>query len=232
MKSSQSIKSIFKKEIRSYLNSPTAYIIVVVFLLLWEFFFFKSVFLIGQASLTSLFSLIPWLFLILIPAITMGSIAEEKSNETLEFLLTHPLRDIDLLLGKFFASVVFVAGILLFAVPIALSISAFGDLDWGIVLAQYLASILFASTFVALGICVSTVLKNQISALMVTVVVGLLLIIAGTDIITGTLPTFLTGFVANLSVMTHYTSMARGVIDIRDIWYFVTIPVRELFVII
>ena len=224
MNSWNSIKSIFKKEISGYFNNPTSYIVVITFLLLWEFFFFKSVFVIGQASLANLFGLIPWLFLILVPALTMGAISEEKSNETLEFLLTHPLKDRDLILGKYFASLTFIAGILLFSLPIGFSLSAFGDMDWGVVFSQYLASFLFAGTLVALGILVSTLLKSQISSLMITVVSGFLLIIAGTELVTEALPASVGGFIANLSVMTHYFSMSRGVIDMRDIWYFISLP--------
>lgn len=228
MKSWKSVVAIFKKEFRAHLNSPASYIVVVAFLLLWEFFFFKNVFIIGEASLGSLFGLLPWFFLILVPAITMGSIAQEKSEETFEFLLTHPLRDSDMLFGKFLGALAFIGSILFFVIPVALSLSAFGDIDWGIVWAQYLAAILFASVFTAMGIFVSSLLKSQIASLMVTVVAGFFLIISATGVVTSGIPHWIASIFEQYSALTHFNSMARGVIDLRDVWYFISFTVMFL----
>lgn len=216
------IFSIIKKELKSYFDSPTAYIILVVFLILWEFLFFRNAFLFGEASLRVLFGFLPWLFLLLVPAITMGSISQEKSEGTLELLLTHPLDDKKLLLGKYLASVIFATIALLFVIPIAMSFNAFGNLDWGAVVGQYLASVLFVSVLAAMGIFISTIFNNQISSLLVTVAAGFVLVIVGFEIVTATLPLFLAPILERLSILSHFDSMARGVVDLRDLWYFLS----------
>lgn len=219
----RNIYAITKKEIKSYFDGPTAYIVIVVFLLLWEFLFFRNAFLVGEASLDILFNFLPWLFLLLIPAITMGSVSQEKSEGTLELLLTHPLRDRELLAGKFLAAVLFSALVLLFIFPIAVSFSAFGNLDWGAVFGQYIASVFMASVLIALGVFISSLFASQISALLVAVAASFFLIIAGFEIVTASIPLFLSSFFERLSVLSHFESMSRGVIDLRDLWYFLSV---------
>lgn len=216
------VLTITKKELKNYFNNPAAYIMLVVFLLLWEFLFFRNVFLVGEASLRIFFDILPWLFLILIPALTMGSIAQELSEGTLEFLLTHPVKDLDLIVGKFCGVVGFVTVSLFVVIPIALSLSLFGNIDWGVVVGQAIGSILLAGVFIALGIFVSSLLDSQISALLVTVVACFFLVVAGFDLVTASLPLILVPFIERLSVMSHYLSLSRGVIDVRDVWYFVS----------
>lgn len=218
----KNIIAIVKKELRTYFNSPTAYIVLIVFLTLWEFFFFKSVFLVGEASLHLLFFLLPWLFLILIPALTMGSISQEKGEGTLELLLTHPVSEKELVMGKFLAGFIFVAIILLFIFPAALSLDKFGDIDWGVVFGQYLSGVFLAGMFVALGICISTLFSNQISSLLVAAAGSFLLLITGLELVTASLPLVLAPFIERISALAHYSSMARGVIDFADTWYFIT----------
>lgn len=218
----KNIFAIAKKELRTYFNSPTAYVVLAVFLLLWEFLFFRNAFLIGEASLRGLFYYLPWLFLLFIPAITMGSISQEKNEGTLELLLTHPLRDSELIIGKFVGALAFAAIALLFIFPVAFSFSKFGRLDWGVVFGQYLGSVFFAATLIPLGIFISTLFTSQISALLVTTAVSFLYIIAGFNFVTDSLPGFLVTVFEQLSVLSHFESMARGVIDLRDLWYFLS----------
>lgn len=218
----KNIFTITKKELRSFFDSPTAYIVLIVFLLLWEFFFFRSVFLVGQTSLFFLFFLLPWLFLILIPALTMGSIAQEKNEGTFELLLTHPVSEKEVILGKFLASFISVAVTLLFIFPIALSLNNFGNLDWGAVFGQYLGGIFLAAMFIALGIFISALFVSQISSLLVTAAGGSLFLIAGFELVTANLPLWLAPYLEQISALSHYGSMARGVLDVRDIWYFVS----------
>ncbi|MEA2007003.1 MAG: Gldg family protein [Patescibacteria group bacterium] len=221
----KNILIIIKKELRSHFNSPTAYIAIVAFLLLWEFLFFRGVFLVGQASLRSLFDFLPWIFLIFVPALTMGSIAQEKSQGTMEFLLTRPLKEIELIVGKFIGSFLFIAIALLFLFPVAWSLNKFGPVDWGVVFGQYLASLFLATTFVSLGIVISSIFKSQISALLTTSIAGFFLVIIGSDIATARLPLEAVPFMEYSSVLTHFGSMVRGVIDIRDVWYFISISI-------
>lgn len=226
-----SIKNLFiitKKEFRSYFNNPTAYIVMVVFLLLWEFLFFRSAIIVGEASLRILFDYLPWLFILLISAITMGSISQENGEGTLEFLLTHPLRDMELLTGKFTGSLIFVSITLLFIFPVAAGFSMFGNLDWGMVIGQYLGSLFFAAALISLGIFVSSLFASQISSLLVTATLSFLFVIAGSPLITMGFPSFLVPLLDRLSILSHFESMARGVIDLRDIWYFLSAVIMFL----
>jgi ABC-2 type transport system permease protein len=216
----RNIYAIFKKEISGYLYNPTTYIIAGVFIAVWEFLFFQNVFLVGQASVQNLFALLPWFFLLFIPAITMGSIAEETSTETLEILLTHPIRDRELIFGKYLSALAFSAILLLASLPIAFSLRSFGDLDLGVYVGQYIAGLLLASALVSLGVGVSTYFKNQVPALMVSVMGTFLLIIMGYELVTMSLPAWIGSILSNLSVLPHFNSIARGVLDVRDIWYF------------
>ena len=123
MISFKNIWTIAKKELRAYFDGPTAYVVLAVFLFLWEFLFFRDAFLVGDASLRNLFGVLPWLCIVLVPAITMATISQEKNEGTLEFLLTHPLRDLELILGKFVGATAFLGVALAFALPIAASLA-------------------------------------------------------------------------------------------------------------
>lgn len=226
----KNIITIIKKELGGYFNNPTAYIALVSFLLLWEFLFFKSVFQIGVSSLSNLFMLLPWVFLLIIPALTMGTIAQEKSEGTLELLLSRPLKEHELILGKFFASIIFLAIALLFSLPIAFWLNSIGNLDWGVFWGQYLASILLAATLSSLGVLISTLFKSQVSALLVTAVSSFFLIITGLEIVTSRISEVLIPIFEQFSVLTHFQSMSRGVIDLRDVWYFVSISAAFLII--
>ena len=226
----ENIYTIVKKEIKSYLINPATYIMATVFVVVWEFLFFQNVFLIGEASVQGLFSLLLWFFLLLIPAVTMGSISEEKNKDTLEVLLTNPMSDWELVFGKFFSALLFVAALLLASLPVVISLNMFGDVDMGAYIGQYFASVLLTSVFVSLGIAVSSFFKSQIPALMLSVMGIFLLIISGFDIVTMSLPEWLSPVFSRLSVYTHYNSLARGLIDLRDVWYFVFLTAIFLFI--
>lgn len=220
--SMKNIVTIFRKEFGTYLNNPTAYIVIGAFLLLWEFLFFRQVFLIGEVSVRNLFELLPWLSLLLIPAISMSTIAEEKSEGTVEFLLTRPIHTAHLILGKFLGVLAFFSVVTAFSFPIAWSFGWFGDMDWGRMIAQYLGGILLASVLGSLGIAVSSVVASQVSAFIVSAIASFFLIISGMEIATARLPLSLAPFLEQLSVFNHFNSLARGVIDLRDLWYFIS----------
>lgn len=216
----RNILTIAKKELRSFFDNPASYVVLTVFLLLWEFLFFRSVFLVGETSLRMLYDLFPWLMLILVPALTMGSIAKEKDEGTLELLLTHPLKEVELIIGKFLGITAFITSSLLFALPIAFSLSSFGKFDWGVFLGQFLGSVFFTCALVTLGIFVSSLLYNQIAALLVSAVTGFFFIIVGSDFFAASLPLAIAPLLSRLSISGHLDSIARGVIDLRDLWYF------------
>lgn len=221
----KNIFTIAKKELQSYFNNPTAYVIVLVFLLLWEFLFFRSVFLIGEASLRGLFEILPLILMVIVPALTMGSIAEEKRDGTLEFLLTHPLNQLELIVGKFLGILSFFAIIFVFILPLAWSLSQFGNLDFGEVISQYLASVLMTAVLIGLGIFISSFFSSQISAFLVSTVASFFLVVSGTELVSARLPLWLAPFIEQFSLSNHFNSMSRGVIDARDLWYFISITV-------
>lgn len=218
----KNIFTLVRKELQAYFNNPMAYIVIAAFLLLWEFLFFRQVFLIGEVSVRNLFELLPWLSLLVIPALSMGALAEEKSEGTIEFLLTRPVRPIDVILGKFLGILLFFSVATAFAFPIAWSFGFFGDMDWGRMIAQYIGSVLLAAVLGSLGIAVSSFVASQVTAFIVSAVASFFLIISGMEIATARLPLFLAPFLEQLSAYNHFNSLSRGVIDLRDLWYFVS----------
>lgn len=218
----KNIQTIIKKELKSYFVSPTVYIAVIVFLLLWEFLFFKNVFLAGEVSLRSLFDLLPWFFLILIPAITMSSISSENSQNTLEWILTKRISDLTFVLGKFISSFLLALFCLLLTLAIAISFSYFGSLDWGIYLAQMLGAVLLAALFVSIGIFCSAFFASSIASMLVSCASIFALIIVGLDFVTSSTPFVVAKILEQISALTHFQSIIRGVVDFKDVLYFVS----------
>lgn len=218
----KNISTISRRELKSYLDNPAAYVVALAFLVLWEFLFFLNAFVVGEASLRGLFDWLPWLSLLLIPAVTMGSIAQEKNEGTLEVVLTHPVKELELIIGKFFGSFTLIGILYLFALPISVTFSWYGQVDFGVVLGQLIGSWLFSAAFIALGIFISAAFTSQVAALLVSAVLGFLFLISGSDFITVTLPLILVPVFERLSLLSHFQSMNRGVLDLRDLWYFGT----------
>src|SRR3989344_109520 len=216
------IKAITKKEIKSYINNPAAYIVLIAFSLMWQFLFFKNALIVGESSLRNLFEVLPWLLLIFIPAITMGSISKEKDEGTLELILTHPVSDIELILGKILSAKLFVVYALLFTFPLAFTFSKFGKFDWGVYAGQLIGSILLSVSLISLGIYISSLVKNQIASLIVTMVAVFFLIVSGSEFLTISLPFSILPIMTNISVLTHFQSTIRGVLDLRDLLYFLS----------
>ena len=215
----KNIFTITRKELKSSFDNPTAYVTIAVFLLLWEFLFFRNAFLAGEASLRQLYDFLPWLLIIFIPAVTMGAMSQEKSEGTLELLLTHPVREYELLAGKFLGKLAFTAIALAFVFPIAFAFNQFGNLDWGQVAGQYLGAVFLSAVLISLGIFVSSLFASQISSMLVSAAAIFFLIIAGFEFVTASLPLQLAPILERLSALSHFDSMARGVIDLRDVWY-------------
>jgi len=218
----QKVFTLVKKEIKSWLDNPTSYLALVVFVFLWEFLFFRNAFLIGEASLRSLYDFLPWLLLLFASAVTMSSFSQEKSEGTIETLLTHPVTEIEVVLSKFLSCLVFLTFGLLFALPIAFSFSFFGKIDFGIVFCQILASLLFACSLTSLGLFLSNQIANSTASLLATAALGFLLILAGSEFVTANLPLPLVPVFERLSFLSHFVSLSRGVIDFKDVWYFLS----------
>jgi ABC-2 type transport system permease protein len=216
----RNVMSILKKELQGYLDNPASYVVLVVFLVIWFFLFFRSVFVVGEASLSNLFSMYPWFGLVLISAITMGTIAKEQDDGTLEFVLTHPVKEIEFVLGKISAGIVYTFFAGLFTLPIAIVFSRFGTFDWGVYASQLLGFVLFSAALVSLGVFLSSLFNSQIASLLSTLAVGFVLILAGTDLITISLPFNVAAVLERISLLSHYDSVIRGVIDFYDLLYF------------
>ncbi len=221
---------VARAELSTFFASPAAYIVAGLYLAVSEFLFLRGVFGAGEASLTLYYALLPWLFLLVVPAFTMGLIASERDSGTYERLSTEPLGLWVIVMGKYAATVAFLAGILALAVlPLLASFSLFAELDLGQALGGYVASVLLAALFAALGLFASSLFKKQVSALLVTVVLAFLLVIVGLDLVASVLPASLAFIADRLSVMAHFNSMIRGVLDTRDLWYFVSGSLVFLF---
>jgi ABC-2 type transport system permease protein len=212
---------IFRKELRSYFNSAVAYVVIVVFLAIVGWVYTSSMFLINVASLRMMFEWIPLVFLFVVPAITMRLLAEENKAGTIELLTTKPLHDWEIVTGKFFAAWALIGLALLPTLIYYIMIAFLGDIDNGPVIGGYIGLLLMAGVYVAVGLLASSLTENQIVAF----IIGLLLMIALflMDKMLIFVPEFMTNVVEYLGIDYHYSSIARGVIDTRDVVYFVSV---------
>ncbi len=210
--------TITRRELGSYFNSPVAYIVITVFLLVSGYLFFSQVFLVNEATLRDFFSTTPLIFIFFAPALTMRLLAEEKRTGTLELLITMPVTDWQVVLGKFFAAlaVLAVAIVLTFAYPITLS--RMGELDWGAVVGGYLGLLLMGAAYVAIGLMCSSWTRNQVIAFIVSFGITFSLYLCGK--LLPLMPSALAPVVEYISLDAHFTNIARGVIDSRDLIYY------------
>ncbi len=221
------VSAVMRRELRSYFVTPVAYVFLVIFLVLAGIltFYAGDFYEREQADLQPFFVMHPWLYLILVPAITMRMWAEEAKGGTLELLLTLPLTLWQAMLGKFLGAWLFVGLALLLTFPLWLTVNYLGSPDNGVILAGYLGSWLMAGTFIAIGACLSALTRSQVVAFILTALVCVLLILAGQaqvlDFFHGTLPRQLINLVGQLSMLRHFEAIARGVLDVRDVLYFV-----------
>lgn len=220
------VAAVMRRELRSYFVTPVAYVFLVIFLVLSGIltFYVGDFYEREQADLQPFFVMHPWLYLILVPAITMRMWAEETRGGTLELLLTLPLTLWQAMLGKFLAAWVFIGLALLLTFPIWLTVNYLGAPDNGVIAAGYVGSWLMAGTFIAIGACMSALTRSQVVAFILTALVCVLLIVAGQpqvlDFFQGPLPRKLVHAAAHLSMLQHFEAIARGVLDIRDMLYF------------
>ncbi len=215
--------TIFQKEFKSYFNSPIAYIFIITFLLFSGWLFFRTFFLIGQAHLRPLFGILPWLFLILAPAVTMRAWAEEKKLGTMEVLMTLPLRDYEAVLGKFLANFVFIIITLLLTFPLVATTYVLGEPDTGAIVGGYLGACLMGGAYLAIGLFVSSLTKNQIVAFIIGIVTCFALLIVGEDIVLMSAPSVVVPLFTYLGLGAHFESVSRGVIDSRDLIYYLSV---------
>jgi ABC-2 type transport system permease protein len=222
----KTVAIILRRELASYFATPIAYVVLVIFLLMANLFAFSfgQLFERGQADLAPFFTFLPWLYLFLIPAVSMRLWAEERRNGSIELLLTQPITLWQAVLGKFFAAWLFVGIALALTFPIWITVNYLGDPDNGVIVAGYLGSLLMAGGFLAVGACLSAATKNQVVAFILTAVVCFLLLLAGFPLVLDFFRTFfpqsVVDAVANLSFLTHFAAIGKGVLDLRDILFF------------
>jgi len=212
---------IFKKEFQTYFISPIAYIVIAIFLIVTGWFFFSTFFLFDQANLRNFFGLLPITFAFVVPAVTMKLFSEELNIGSYELLLTLPVRFRDVILGKFFAGVAFIACMLLPTLAYPLTVSFLGDLDWGPVLGGYIGALLLGAAFTAIGLFASSLTRSQIIAFIIGMAICFSLTLIDKMLIV--LPQSILGFVAYLGADFHFRNIAKGIIDSRDIVYFVSV---------
>lgn len=214
------IKIIFNREFRNYFNSPIAYIFIAVFLIVSMFLFFPSFFLVGQASVRNYFTLMPWMFLFLAPAITMRLWAEEKQSGTMEVLLTLPVKDEEVVLGKFLSALAFLGITVLLSLTLPISVAFLGNLDWGPVIGGYLGTILMGGAYLSIGMFLSSITKNQIVAFLLAIVGCFVMYIIGDNMVINSVLDWLAPILRFFGVSFHYYNVSRGVIDLRDVIYY------------
>lgn len=213
--------AIFKKEFSGYLHSLLAYLFIVVFLVVLSWLFWQNLFLIGQTSMRDFFALLPWFFLFLVPALTMRMWSEEKRLGTIESLLTLPVSDWSAVLAKFGAAAAFIVVILLFSLPLPITLSRIGELDWGPVIGSYLGAFLLGCSYIALGQWISSLTKNQIVAFLLSIVLAFVFLMMGLSFFSGG-NGLISRFFYALSTQTHFRSFSKGVIDLRDTVYYLS----------
>lgn len=225
------INIVFKREFGSYFATPIAYVFILIFLILSGVFTFYlgNFYERQQADLVPFFSFHPWLYLFLVPAVSMRLWSEERKSGTIELLMTLPLAKHDVIIGKFLAAWVFTGIALLLTFPLWITVNYLGDPDNGVVLASYLGSWLMAGGFLAIGSCASALSKSQVIAFIISGVVCLIFILAGFPLVLNVfkdwLPVVLIDTIASLSFLTHFNSVSKGVLSLRDVLYFMSMIV-------
>lgn len=214
--------TLAKKELHELFSTPIAYVFLSVFLFLSYWLFFSGIFLIGQTTLRPFFDWMPILFIVFLPAITMGRWSEEYKSGTVEILITLPVNVWQLVVGKFFASLGFLAATLFFTLPLVVTLSWLGDLDLGPVWGSYAGTLFMAGAYIAFGLFVSSLTRNQIIAFLVSVLMLFLFFILAEPIVTNVLPRFLIPAVQFMSFSFHFEPMSRGVISLKSVFYFVS----------
>ena len=217
---------IIKRELGAYFSTPLAYVFIVIFLALSGAltFFMGAFFERGQADLVSFFSFHPWLYLFLIPAVSMRLWAEERKTGTVELLLTLPTPTWVVVIGKYLAAWAFIGIALVLTFPLWITVNFLGTPDNGVIVASYLGSLVMAGGYLAIGSCLSAVTKNQVIAFILTAVVCFLFLMSGVELVQsffqGWAPSFVLEALASMSFLTHFNTIIRGVIDLRDVVFF------------
>jgi len=223
-----SVISIYKRELSSYFATPVAYVFIIIFLMLAGVFTFYlgGMYERGQADLQAFFSYLPWLYLFLIPALSMRLWAEERKSGSIELLMTLPISITHAVVGKFLAVWLFIGIALLLTFPLWITVNYLGEPDNPVIFSGYLGAFLMAGAYLAIGSCISAITRNQVIAFVIAVVVCFGFILSGfplvLDFFKDWLPQIIVNAISSMSFLTHFNSIIKGVIDLRDIIYFVS----------
>jgi ABC-2 type transport system permease protein len=220
---------IAKREFKNYFTSPIAYVYLTAFLCVGSWLFFRTFFVNGQDTLRNFFGLTPWIFLFFIPAVAMGKWSEETRLGTREILFTLPLHECSIILGKFISGVFFIAISLLLTLPLVFIATQLGKLDVGPVVGGYIALMFLASSYLAIGMFASALSKNQIVAFILGVVFCFFFFMVGENLVLSNLPPWLSPLFDYLSVQNHFESIARGVLDSRDVIFYLSLIAAFLY---
>ncbi len=212
------ILTIFRREMRSYFNSPVAYIVITLFLLISGYFFSSTLFLINSADLRSLFNISSFVLMFFIPAVTMRLLAEERRSGTIEILVTMPVKDSEIVLGKFLAAFALTALSILLTFVAYLTVASLGNADFGASFGGYLGLLLMSAVYISIGVFTSSLTQNQIVAFIVGFVIIFALFML--DKVLPFLPAALASAFEFLSIDYHFRNISRGVIDTRDLIYY------------
>lgn len=221
------IFNIVRKELSSYFVSPIAYIVIAIFLVVTGWFFFSTFFLYNQASMRGFFSLLPLIFAFVVPAVTMKLFSEEFNRGTYEMMMTLPLSQVEVVMGKFLAALGFILVMLLPTIVYAITISTMGDLDPGPVLGGYLGAVLLGGLFAAVGLFASSLTRNQIIAFIIAMAICFFLTLI--DKMLFFLPKGMLNVMSYLGADYHFRNIARGVLDSRDLLYFISMTFIALY---
>ena len=225
------LSTILSRELKSYFATPIAYVFIVIFLVLANVFTFYlgNFYERQQADLIPFFSFHPWLYLFLVPAISMRLWSEERKTGTLELLMTLPVSRLDIVLGKFIAAWLFTGLALLLTFPLWITVNYLGDPDNGVIFGSYVGSWLMAGGFLAIGSCMSALTKSQVIAFVLCGFVCLIFVMAGfplvLNVFKGWVPLVVLDTIASLSFLSHFNAVSRGVLSLQDFLYFVSMIV-------
>ena len=214
------IFAILKREFRSYFVSPVAYVLITIFLIVSNWLFFNTYFMAKEASMRVYIGQMPWIFLFFIPAVTMRVWAEEKKLGTLELLVTLPVKDFELVLGKFLACLMFLAVCLALTLAVPFTVAYTGDPDWGPIIGGYLGVLFMGTALISLGLFISSLTENQIVAFILSLLVAFVFLMIGENLVLYAIPDFLVTLFEYLGFGSHFMSITRGVIDSRDLIYY------------
>lgn len=225
----KNILVLTKKELKDYFISPIAYVVIAAFTVIVGILFTKDLFVENQASIQNFFKLVPPLLIIVIPALTMRSWAEEKKTGTLEIISTLPINKTEIIISKFISCLLFISFILFLTFPIPLTLNILGNPDNGVIIAGYIGLLLLSASYVVIGQFVSINTQNQIVAFILSATLIAVLYVFGEPTFLQFIPTSLRGYFEALGLGAHFRSIARGVLDSRDILYYLSIIIILLY---